>query len=95
MPASVYAQMLIAAGLKAERLSGLLDNAAVKQGRRLYGTTLQVFEPRAVLMRAERPLVILNGGAHDTEIAANLRALRGDVAILRSAEAGPHSANAA
>jgi hypothetical protein len=80
MPASVYSQALLALGLREERLSGLLDNAPAKQGRRLYGTGLAVF-PVAALSAARDPLVILNAGAHNAEIAASLKALRPDIRI--------------
>jgi hypothetical protein len=81
MPASVYSQSLLALGLDEQNLTGLLDNAPAKQGRRLYGTELKVF-PAAVLLNAADPLVILNAGAHNNEIAEGLRALRPDVRIV-------------
>jgi hypothetical protein len=80
MPASVYSQSLLALGLEERSLTGLLDNSPVKQGRRLYGTGLTVFAADR-LRGARNPLVILNAGAHNTEIAAGLRALRPDVRI--------------
>ncbi|MBS0274420.1 MAG: hypothetical protein JSR55_08465 [Proteobacteria bacterium] len=58
----------------------MLDNAPAKQGRRLYGTNLSVHAVTA-LATARNPLVILNAGAHNAEIAAGLRALRPDVRI--------------
>ena len=67
-------------GLEERSLTGLLDNSPVKQGRRLYGTGLTVFAADR-LRGARNPLVILNAGAHNTEIAAGLRALRPDVRI--------------
>lgn len=81
MPASVYSQSLLALGLDEKNLIGLLDNAVAKQGRRLYGTQLNVF-PVTALLGATGPLVILNGGAHNFEIAQGLRALRSDVQIV-------------
>jgi SAM-dependent methyltransferase len=81
MPASVYSQALLAMGLREARICALLDNAPAKQGRRLYGTGLSVLSP-AALGTARDPLVILNAGAHNAEIAASLRALRDDVRIL-------------
>ncbi|MEI9990688.1 MAG: methyltransferase domain-containing protein [Rhizomicrobium sp.] len=84
MPASVYAQALLAEGLDEARFKALLDNAAVKQGRRLYGTGLAVAAPQTALPDARNPLVVLNGGAHEAEIAARLRAQRADVTILTS-----------
>lgn len=81
MPASVYSQSLLALGLEEECLSGILDNAPAKQGRRLFGTSLSVF-PATTLRTAHNPLVLLNAGAHDAEIAASLLALRPDLRIV-------------
>jgi SAM-dependent methyltransferase len=82
MPASVYSQSLLALGLEESRLTGLLDNSPAKQGRRLYGTDLTVL-PATALRTARDPLVILNAGAHNDEIAEGLRSLRPDVRLHR------------
>ena len=82
MPGSVYAQALIAGGLDESRFAALLDNAPVKQGARLYGTTLKVLAPGVGLAAARRPLVVLNGGAHDGEIAQGLFTIRPDIEVL-------------
>lgn len=84
MPASIYSQALLAMGLREERIRGLLDNAPAKQGRRLYGTGLAVL-PAVALRTARDPLVILNAGVHNSEIAASLRDLRADVRIMGNA----------
>lgn len=84
MPASVYSQALLAMGLREECISALLDNAPAKQDRRLYGTGLAV-RSTAALGAARDPLVILNAGAHNSEIAASLRILRPDVRIMGTA----------
>jgi hypothetical protein len=91
MPASVYAQTLIASGVREDRFTALLDNAPIKQGRRLYGTTLRVAAPAARLAEAETPLVVLNGGAHATEIASQLCAIRADVRIVNGRGEPLHS----
>jgi hypothetical protein len=82
MPASIYAQALLALRPPGRRFTALLDNAGAKQGLRLYGTDLQVLAPSAALPQARNPLVVLNGGAHTAEIAAGLRTIRSDVRIL-------------
>jgi hypothetical protein len=82
MPASVYAQTLLASGLDETRFAAVLDNATIKQCRRLYGTTLRVEAPAAALAAAKSPLVVLNAGAHETEIASLLRAVRKDVRVI-------------
>ena len=81
MPASVYAQALLALGLPQARFTALLDNATAKQGRRLYGTNLKVL-PASALGAARQPMVILNGGAHDAEIEARLRMARADIRVV-------------
>ncbi len=81
MPASIHVQALMAAGLTETRLSGILDNAPAKQGKRLYGTTLSVFAPAERLAEARTPLVIVNGGAHTPEMIEGLRRIRADVAV--------------
>ncbi len=81
MPASVYSQSLLALGLNEKNLTGLLDNSPAKQHHRLYGTGLEV-SPAAALLGAKDPLAILNAGAHNSEIAAGLRALRPDIRIV-------------
>lgn len=81
MPASVYSQSLLALGLDEQNLTGLIDNAPAKQFRRLYGTELKVF-PATALLGAKDPLVILNAGAHNSEIAEGLRAMRPDIRIV-------------
>ncbi|MEO8301242.1 MAG: methyltransferase domain-containing protein [Rhizomicrobium sp.] len=86
MPASIYAQALLALGLPERRFSALLDNSGAKQGARLYGTDLRVLAPAAALPQARTPLVILNGGAHTAEIAAGLRTIRSDVRIVAAGE---------
>jgi hypothetical protein len=84
MPASIYAQALLAGGLSEDRFMGLLDNSAVKQQRRLYGTNLQVAAPEAALPSCRNPLVVLNGGAHEGEIAAGLRRLKPGIRLVRA-----------
>jgi hypothetical protein len=88
MPASIYAQALLALGAPEHRFAALLDNSAVKQGRRLYGTDLRVLAPATALSQARNPLVILNGGAHTAEITAGLKAIRSDIRIIAAAEDG-------
>src|SRR5262249_40189167 len=82
MPASVYTQALIAGGLDPKRFVALLDNAPIKQGARLCGTSLNVMNPSEGLCSAYRPVVVLNAGAHDAEIASGLRRISPNVAVL-------------
>ena len=65
--AHVFTQYLIAFGLDTTRIVGILDNDPVKQGKRLYGTNLDVKSPR-VLTYATNPAVILRAGVYNNEI---------------------------
>ena len=65
--AHVFSQYLIEIGLDTERIKCILDNDPMKQGRRLYGTSLKVFSPE-VLRSEKNPLVILRAGVYNDEI---------------------------
>lgn len=65
--AHVFTQYLIAFGLDTTRLSGVLDNDPSKEGRRLYGTDLNVYNP-AVLSEFPKANVILKAGVYSEEI---------------------------
>jgi hypothetical protein len=69
--AHVFAQYLIAFGLRTEKITGLLDNDAQKQGKRLYGTNLIVHSPN-VLRDILQPAVILKAGVYNDEIKADI-----------------------
>ena len=69
--AHVFAQYLIAFGLQTDKIIGLLDNDAKKQGKRLYGTNLTVHSPK-VLRDALNPAVILKAGVYNDEIKADI-----------------------
>ena len=86
MPASIYAQALLALGAPESRFTALLDNSSAKQASRLYGTDLRVLAPAAALPEARNPLVVLNGGSHTAEITTGLRTIRPDVRIIAVGE---------
>jgi len=65
--AHVFAQYLIGFGLDTSRIECLLDNDPNKQGKRLYGTNLQVSSPK-ILAHASNPVVILKAGVYNCEI---------------------------
>ena len=65
--AHVFAQYLIGFGLKTEKIISVLDNDQNKQGKRLYGTSLQVASPKS-LKDVDRPVVILKTGVYNEEI---------------------------
>lgn len=65
--AHVFAQYLIGFGLKTENIECILDNDPNKQGKRLYGTHLQVVSPK-VLHGVKNANVILKAGVYNDEI---------------------------
>lgn len=67
-PASVYSQTLLTLGLRPEGLTALLDNSPNKQGKALYGVSLPILDPMTALPDVNRPLIVLNAGAHNDEI---------------------------
>ena len=69
--AHVFAQYLIAFGLNTSNIECLLDNDPNKQGKRLYGTNLQVASPK-ILANKSNPVVILKAGAYNNEIKKDI-----------------------
>lgn len=69
--AHVFAQYLIGFGLDTSRIECLLDNDPNKQGKRLYGTNLQVASPK-ILEDVENPVVILKAGVYNDEIKKDI-----------------------
>jgi hypothetical protein len=65
--AHIFTQYLIAFGLDTSNLAGILDNDPSKQGKRLYGTTLQVHSPK-VLSGEGKTNIILKAGVYSKEI---------------------------
>jgi len=69
--AHVFAQYLIGFGLDTSRIECLLDNDQNKQGKRLYGTNLQVASPK-ILADVENPVIILKAGVYNEEIKKDI-----------------------
>ena len=69
--AHIFAQYLIAFGLDTSRIECILDNDPNKQGKRLYGTNLEVASPK-ILKDIESPVVILKAGVYNDEIKASI-----------------------
>lgn len=69
--AHVFAQYLIQFGLNTEKIVFLLDNDPNKQGKRLYGTSLQVVSPK-ILSSVTNPVVILKAGVYNQEIKSDI-----------------------
>jgi SAM-dependent methyltransferase len=69
--AHVFAQYLIAFGLKTAKITCLLDNDKNKQRKRLYGTNLMVNSPKS-LCNISSPIVILKAGVYNNEIKKDI-----------------------
>ena len=69
--AHVFAQQLLAMGLNSEKIVCILDNDKKKQGRRLYGTKLNV-QPPIILSTVQSPIVILKAGVYNDEIKKDI-----------------------
>ena len=69
--AHVFAQYLLEMGLNTNKIVCLLDNDPKKQGRRLYGTKLNVASPK-VLAEIKDPIVILKAGVYNDEIKKDI-----------------------
>lgn len=79
--AHIFSQGLINLGLVTESINGILDNAADKQGKRLYGTTLKVSSPD-IIRNLSSVRVILRATHYQEEIKSQLKALNPAVEIL-------------
>jgi hypothetical protein len=79
--AHVFSQGLVSLGLQVKLIDGVLDNAKDKQGKRLYGTNLQVLNPIHIInMPTVR--VILRTSHYQQEIKNQLILLNPLVEIV-------------
>ena len=69
--AHVFSQYLIKAGLQVDKILFILDNDTKKQGRRLYGTSINVASPK-ILIGVANPIVIIKAGFYNNEIKAEI-----------------------
>lgn len=72
--AHVFSQYLLAMGLEPIRLSGVLDNAPGKQGKRLYGTASVVSSPET-LRGTSGNLILIAAALYEAEILEQLKDL--------------------
>lgn len=79
--AHIFSQYLLEFGLKAERITSILDNSKLKKGKRLYGSTLMVENPE-VIRGKKSPGVILKVGPYRDEVAKQLKELNPDVVLF-------------
>lgn len=69
--AHVFSQYLIQFGLQTNKIACILDNSPLKQGKRLYGTSL-IVKPPQILKNQEKVNVILKAGVYNQEIKKDI-----------------------
>lgn len=79
--AHVFSQSLLEFGLNKNKLKGILDNAIIKQNKRLYGTDLFIYSPD-IIKSTKSVAVILKAAAYQDEIKKQLLSLNKNVIIL-------------
>jgi len=79
--AHVFSQSLYYLGLEECDITGVLDNALIKQGRRLYGTPYEVFQPETI-KNLESVRVILKVANYQSEIREQLIQINKNVEII-------------
>lgn len=79
--AHIFSQMLLYMGVEESLIKGVIDNSPEKQGKRLYGTNLDVLDP-IVLKDKKDSMVIVKAGQYQKEIESQLREINLDVQLL-------------
>lgn len=65
--AHIFSQALIYSGLDSTNITGIIDNSVAKQGKRLYGTPLNVYSP-SILEKLDKASVILALSHYQDEV---------------------------
>ena len=76
----IFSQFLIYMGLKEKKIEAILDNSNEKNGKRLYGTGLYVFNP-SIIEDESQVLVIVKAGRYSNEIEGQLRDINNNIVI--------------
>lgn len=79
--AHIFAQYLLEFGLNKDKIASLLDNSPLKQGKRLYGSSLTVQKPEVVRGKGKVG-VVLKVGIYRDEIAKQLKELNPEVVFF-------------
>lgn len=80
--AHIFSQYLIYFGLDTANIKCILDNDAMKQGKRLYGTSLNISSPK-ILANEMKPVVILKAANYTDEIKQDIiRNINADTIFL-------------
>ena len=80
--AHVFSQFLINMGLKEDKFNCILDNSPGKQNKRLYGTGLNVQNPK-IIRNVKKPIVLANVGQYQVEIEKQLKNINKNVNIIK------------
>lgn len=73
-PASIHSMYLFIFGLNEKLLDGMLDNSSNKIGKKMYGSTLEIFSFNQILENNDdHDFIIINGGIFNHEIENKLR----------------------
>jgi hypothetical protein len=64
-------QYLLAYGLNADKINGIIDNSSLKEGKRLYGTKF-ISQKTSILKEIENPVVIVRVGIQNDEIKKDI-----------------------
>jgi predicted SAM-dependent methyltransferase len=73
--AHIFTQYLIALGMNTNNIAGILDNSIEKQGKRLYGSELNVLSPNILNGRSKIALVLPMGN-YEYEVIEQLKDLQ-------------------
>jgi hypothetical protein len=80
--AHIFSQFLLHNGLRENKFKGILDNSKFKQGKRLYGTSLNVFDP-SIVKDAHKVMAVVKAGQYQSEVEEQLLELNSGINILR------------
>ena len=80
--AHIFSQFLLYMGLDQKQFNGILDNSKIKIGKRLYGTSLKVFNP-LIIEGKEKVNIIVKAGQYQKEVEEQLLSLNSNIKIHR------------
>ena len=77
----IFSQSLLNLGIKDIKIEGILDNDPLKEGLRLYGYDLNVYNP-SIIENQENILVIVKAGVFTKEVTEQLKQINDKVTII-------------
>ena len=78
--ASYITQIILAIGLNAGKLNGILDNCKEKEGKYLFGYNLKIFNPS--ILSNEDSIVILKNGYYANEVLLQIKDINSHTEII-------------